>query len=508
MMTIFALTGAFVVFVLVDFLLQEAFSIRRNDRKIDLLSWLGIYTLALLLGASTKLGAKGVIVVVSLTHLSRLALLLYRSDRDIRIQYACCLLAVAVAVLGIYIFQAESELALRKATLVTLIWPGADQIFYAAESIKLLEGTSVGLQYAPGYSFFLIPYAGILRFVSPALTPETREGFANHLNMSLLCFHLVVLLPASFMLIARAVSNALGGNKNATSLYTLLTPLFVSACFVLYTLCVPAWMAERNSVLGFRRLLGLTFGPETLSLLLFAFLLAFAASNRAINRKQALVLGSVTGLALLVSERNVAFVLPFLVVSLLLIPRSSWRSAFETIAAFGVTGLAFVSAYPIYMKLVYGGFFVSARSVHWEVQDKAVKWAKRIPDLYPSLELAAPPRMSALYVPENFSRLLQGYGVILLVFAAAISWQILSRHKDVSVRASRVNLGIVSLGTAAITLAVCLSYINPNVGFRYYACLIPVFAIMTMLSVSDLLTSKPLTRLGAMINQPRERPGV
>ncbi|MGO4706741.1 hypothetical protein AB4072_13315 [Microvirga sp. 2MCAF38] len=516
MMTVYSILGALLVWLLVDCILQSTFSPERKFNLRDFALLLAGYAIVFALVLLFKIGAAGTIGLVSFLYLLWLVLLLVRADGSTRLLYVACLAGAAFTILGIHVFQSETEIALRNTPWAALVWSGSDQLFYAMESVNLLEGTTKGIQYAPGYSFFLLPNAGLLRVSAPDL----GVAFANHLNLSLLGFHLVILLPASFMLASRAVltllehdqhkwkpvvrpdhaesnnlepdhvskrhDQALGTTSRARWFGYLGVPLVLALLFVLYVVQTPGWMADRNAILGSRRLVGLVFGPEILSLLIFTFFTAIAVQGAALTKHRAILLGALAGFAIIVSERNVAFAGPIFLVAMLNTRPRNLKNIVATMACFGASAAVLLSAYPLYTKLVFGQFFMSTRNLYWEGAKRGDFWLKMLPDLYPSLKLDTAPRMSLHYLPDNFARLMEGYGPAMIVFALALLVPWFRWPWNSPSREGRIGLAVLLSGTAFITLLIGVTYVNPMVTFRYYGILIPAFVIAVFAALTDL----------------------
>ena len=105
-----------------------------------------------------------------------------------------------------------------------------------------------------------------------------------------------------------------------------------------------------------------------------------------------------------------------------------------------------------------------------------------MPELYPSLDITQAPRMSLLYIPDNLNRLLEGYGAVIILLAAALLTLLFNKSSKASNGVNSVRTGLFLAGTTIITLIIGLTYVNPHVTFRYYGILAPVFSIAIMMS--------------------------
>jgi hypothetical protein len=486
-MVFFAICGALGLFVVLDYVLQVSFHRREDYKFSDFLFWLALYAVGMLAAEVLKLGDLRTIVMASGITAIRVGLLLYRSDRLNIARYLLSLASMAACIAAVIVMQPDSRDALRNMGLHEIVWSRADQLVYVKQARDMLAGDLSRYQYSPGYAFSLIP--NLLLFL-PNLGAKYGQNlftFSNNMNLSLLALYLGVLLPASLMLLSRAVCECLGPRSKTGLLCSLLAPSFLALCFFLYAIYVPEWMSPRNYILGIRRLLGLSYAPETLSLLLTSFLLAAAARPNVLSTKKSVIYGLISGLLLIVSERNIVFVAAFGCILLLAAREFPLRYVARCMVAFAASAAAFMSAYPLYTKLIYGGFFVSARSQIWEIAGRQAYWAKRMPQLYPSVEITAPSRVSALYMPENMLRLLDGYWLALPIFAASIIWLIVSKSPDPATRAARLNVGIIAGMVGVLTIFMVTSYVNPHVGFRYYGSLVPVFGCTVLLLAVDVL---------------------
>lgn len=372
-----------------------------------------------------------------------------------------------------FVLQVESKVALRELhSPFEFVWQQADQRRYSAETCFLLGGgISSKAKYWMGTSLYLAP--AITRLWTPSVDCQDLR-FVQLLNVALLPLTLW-LLVLSFRNIV-CIGQKLLGCKHAG----LIAAITLFGTALLYLLYIPDWMNSRNHVLGMRRLFGLVFAPESISLFCMSYLgLVLTRMKGCVSSKfEWFSFGLACAILLLLTERNVPIVACFGAILFLL--RQEFRS--RNFIYF-VLGCLLFSVQLAASYKQYGTFYGGNRAHFWESAKRSAVWAPVAKRIYPNIHLATLPQISHLYIKDNVKRFL--WWTILPAGALVVLnliRQLFRRYKGESMLYPELFLFCV--GVLFLQLLVSVMYINPSVTFRYNFPLLLVYPVLVYLLFS------------------------
>lgn len=197
-----------------------------------------------------------------------------------------------------------------------LVWAGSDQGELASTTRDLLEMNSTTSYFGLGVPLLIMPAA----FVVNAWEFVDRLALANTINVLLMPFHLLVVLPTCIGLLSRSVAPDRRRLRTGTA---ALVALVLAA----YLVFPPGFVPERNASLVPLRLMGAVFGPEVLGLVAISTAAVILSNPR--RDWNPLLVGLILGVAGISHERHLLLIAPF--VGLLLTVREKRLEAFKTI---------------------------------------------------------------------------------------------------------------------------------------------------------------------------------
>jgi len=354
-----------------------------------------------------------------------------------------------------------------------LVWSTSDQTALANMTRLLLEFGFAPFYYMAGSSVVLAPAA----FGVGAWNIPDAQVLANILNLLMLPSTVAVVVPVALGLCGRAV---VGPGRRATT----ATTAAIGAVLLAYAILPPDFVLERNAELVPLRLSGLVFGPEIVGLLFVAVAVAVLADP---SRPWSPVLvGSLTGLAAISTERNLLLVLPFALL-LLTVPGQRAR-----IARAGAVAVAVVLPQLLYFRLRYDSWIFPNRHQPWaeERADRAVSLYSENYDF----PIEGRP-LDTAYLSTNLPATLAGNWWLLglLVLGVAIAWSLDPR---------RWRLWAFCLGVSTALVLLSAAFINIVVSWRYNFLVAPLAAVPALAAVS-MTWSRVVVR-STELEEPRE----
>lgn len=354
---------------------------------------------------------------------------------------------------------------MASAGVQSFIWDGADQIEYAAIARKLLS-------YDFGRFYFLL---GVPATLAPAALMleggqyADRLQYANAMNQLMLIPQLAVALPLAIGCLARSASGRLAR-------WRIVGALGIALVMQAYLLLPPSYVPERNASLVPLRLTGAVIGPDVIGLL-FVAVAAWALVRRTVNP---VIVGVISGLTLMASERHVVLVVPLFLV-LLTLPS-------ERTKAFIASGLAAAVLLPqfLYFRLSYGSWvFPNRQAIQAQrVEDRITSYADQY-DFQISGEA-----FDWRYLPTNLERIVtENWWMWLLLLIGAV---LAFRFRREAWRA-----WLYAVGVSTLLLVISSGWINIVVTWRYLWWTAPLTGLLLIAGIQAMISNnraaQPLT---------------
>jgi hypothetical protein len=345
-----------------------------------------------------------------------------------------------------------------------LVWDRSDQLTYLRIANQIVNVRFGKVPYLLGVPVLL---GAPLVAVGGRTGSELATG--NLVNLVLLPATLALGLPAAVLLTARS---ALAGIARARSLPAIGVAAAIATVLLLgYATVAPDYLSGAEADLVARRIVGLVYAPETLSLLyLTGLLYVLARSTDSTCRWSPVAVGLATAVAVMIREYNAVLVFGF-VLALLTMPNRR-RDAVVTGAVAAVAFLPQVLDW----VLVYDSPFFPNRLVLWEDSGRAGRWAPIVEERYGLTFEGDPPQMSWRYVSTNLPEVLGHYGLplaVATVLGGVLLWA----------RRSQWRLWGYCLGVVWGTVLFNSAYINIEVTYRYNAIVVPAATVIVAAAV-------------------------
>ncbi|MCP4382050.1 MAG: hypothetical protein GY798_11670 [Hyphomicrobiales bacterium] len=355
-----------------------------------------------------------------------------------------------------------------------LVWAEGDQRMYLRTANALVRGEYLETPYLLGLPTLLAPFSLAVDAVDDATVEH-----ANLVNRVLLPPFIGIVMPVIIALTARAISISVGmGRRVGATFVGATTTVLVLAAYVW---SAPAFVTARSAELVPRRILGLVFAPETISLGLAACLVLLVARTGS-QRKATWniwIVGLGCAFGVMVREYNAVLVL-IAFVALATVPGGALRT-FKTGA---VAILGFLPQF-LYWFFVYDSLFFPNRLVLWANGARPEHWRPAVLERY-GWDTERPPQVSTEYISTNLADWWNSYSWVLLgcaVLAVTL----------VALRPAQWRLWSVCTVAIWATVLYNSAYINIVVTWRYNQILMPFVATLmgaTLLAIASTARSR------------------